>query len=116
MAAGDPAAKRPALSDEVGLTDELVERAWPHPRSERLALGRRLEQGFRSGTHGTSGGGHGRSMVARRRVWLAGRGDVPRSADQKGPIPVISTTTHNPIRKAIDDPPITTMRRRSRET
>ena len=38
-------AQRPALADEVLLADELLERPRSHPRGERLAARRRLEQG-----------------------------------------------------------------------
>ena len=46
VAAGDAAPERPALADEVLLADELVEVPRAHPRCERLALGRRLEEGL----------------------------------------------------------------------
>jgi hypothetical protein len=44
MAAGDRPAERSALADEVLLADELVEASRPHPRRERLALGRWVEE------------------------------------------------------------------------
>ena len=44
MAPGDAPAQRSALADEVLLSDELVERPRPHPRGERLAFGRWLEE------------------------------------------------------------------------
>ena len=49
MAAGDAAAERAALADEVFLADELLERSRPHPCGQRLTLGRWLEEGFGSG-------------------------------------------------------------------
>ena len=58
------AAERTALADEVLLADELVEVARAHPRGERLALGRRLEEGLGSGAGRPPGGWHG-PMVAR---------------------------------------------------
>jgi hypothetical protein len=62
MAAGDAAPKRAALSDEMLLADELVEAPRPHPRRERLLLGRWLEQrlGLGAGQSGRGApGGHG---------------------------------------------------------
>ena len=59
-----PAPERAALADEVLLADELVEVARAHPRGERLALGRWLEEGFGSGAGRSPGGWHG-PMVAR---------------------------------------------------
>ena len=44
VAAGDAAAQRSALADEVRLPDELLEVARAHPRGQRLALGRWLEE------------------------------------------------------------------------
>ena len=67
MAAGDAAAERAALADEVFLADELLERSRPHPGGKRLTLGRWLEEGFGSGARGTSCGWH-LAMVARRRA------------------------------------------------
>ena len=64
MAAGDAPAERPALADEVLLADELVEVARPHPRGERLPLGRRLEERLGSGA-GRSGGGRAARACAR---------------------------------------------------
>ena len=64
MAAGDRAAERTALADEVLLADELVERARAHPGGEGLALGRRPEQGFGPGAGDGAPGRHG-PMVAR---------------------------------------------------
>jgi hypothetical protein len=57
MAAGETAPQRPALTDEVVLADELVEAARSHPRGQRLALGRWLEQRLGTGAAcpGTSG-------------------------------------------------------------
>lgn len=57
MAPGEAAPERAAFADEVLLADELLERARPHPRRERLALGWRLEERFRSGTAGSGDGG-----------------------------------------------------------
>ncbi len=66
MAAGDAAAQRSALPDEVVLPHELLERARTHASGERLALRWGLEQGFGSCAPGTSSGRHG-AMVAPRR-------------------------------------------------
>ena len=71
MAAGDAAAERAALADEVVLADELVEVARAHPGGERLPLGRWLEEGLGSGAGRAPGGGMP-AMVAR------GRGRAPR--------------------------------------
>ena len=60
MAAGDGAAERAALADEVLLADELVERPRAHPRGERLALGRWPEQGLGAGAAGVRRVGMGR--------------------------------------------------------
>jgi hypothetical protein len=49
VAAGDAAPQRAALADEMFLPDKLLEVPWAHSRCERLALGRWLEQGFRTG-------------------------------------------------------------------
>ena len=49
------AAERARLADEMALPLELLEGPRPHPRGERLPLGRRLEQGFGSGSGDTSG-------------------------------------------------------------
>jgi hypothetical protein len=46
MAAIERSTERTALTDQVLLADELVERARPHPRRERLRSWRRLEQGL----------------------------------------------------------------------
>ena len=59
VAAGDAAAERPALADEVVLADELVEVARAHPRGERLALGRWLEERLGPGSGRAPGGRHG---------------------------------------------------------
>lgn len=66
MSAGDAAAQGPALTDQVGLADELVEVSGPHPRRERLALGRWPEQGLGTGARGIAPGGH-EPMVSPRR-------------------------------------------------
>ena len=63
MAAGDAAAQRSALADEVGLADELVEVARAHPGGQRLPLGRWLEERFGAGALGSSRGRHGAAMV-----------------------------------------------------
>ena len=44
MPAGDAPTERPALPDEMLLPNELAERSGAHPRGERLALGRGLEE------------------------------------------------------------------------
>ena len=64
------AAERPALADEVLLADELVEVARPHAGGERLALGRRLEQGFGSGARGMRRVGMGRWYGPRPISWI----------------------------------------------
>ena len=64
MAAGDAPAKRATLADQVLLPDELVERAWPHSRGQRLALGRWLEERLGSRADGASRTWHV-PMVAR---------------------------------------------------
>ena len=64
VAAGDGAAERSALTDEVRLADELVEVARAHARRERLPLGRGPEQGLGAGAACLGPGGHG-PMVAR---------------------------------------------------
>ena len=58
MAPGDAPPERSALTDEVLLAHELRERAWSHPRGERLALGRWLEEGFGTGAGLRPGGRH----------------------------------------------------------
>lgn len=55
MSAGDAAAERSALADEMLLADELVERPRPHPRRERLLLGRRLEERLGPGARWSAG-------------------------------------------------------------
>ena len=69
----DGAPQRPALADEVLLADELVERPRPHPRRERLALRRRLEQRFGSGALDRSVG-WASAEVYGRSVTRSGRG------------------------------------------
>ncbi len=64
VTARDRAAEGAALADEVGLADELVERARAHARGERLPLGRWSEQGFGTRARWCAPGGHG-PMVAR---------------------------------------------------
>ncbi len=49
VAARDRPSERPALTDEVLLADELIERSGAHPGRERLLLGRRLEQRLGAG-------------------------------------------------------------------
>src|SRR6185369_10100533 len=63
VATGDAPAKRATLSDEVLLTDELVEVPRTHPRRQWLPLGRWLEQrlGFRATRLGSCGR-HGPSL------------------------------------------------------
>ena len=62
-----PRRSGPRLADEVLLADELLERARSHPRGERLALGRWLEQGFGAGAadgaDGCGAWGHGRPRL-----------------------------------------------------
>ncbi len=59
MAAGGRAPERPVLADEVLLADELREVARPHPRRQRLLLGRRSEdRGLAVRTAGRSARGH----------------------------------------------------------
>ena len=67
MPAGDAPPERAALADEVLLADELVERPRTHPGRERLAFGRRLEQGLGSGADRTPRGWHVRDGSAGRR-------------------------------------------------
>ena len=67
MPAGDGAAQRTPLADEVLLAHELAEVARPHPRRERLPLGRGLEERLRPRAGRASGRStrwHG-PMVAR---------------------------------------------------
>src|SRR6476619_5323268 len=52
MTAGDRAAERAPLADEVLLSDELVEAPRPHARRERLSFGWWLEERFRPGASG----------------------------------------------------------------
>ncbi len=47
------AAQRSALTDEVLLTDELVEGPWPHPGGQRLPAGRRPEERVGPGAGGS---------------------------------------------------------------
>lgn len=75
MPAGDAAAKRAPLPDEVFLPDELGEGSRAHPCREGLPLGRRLEQAFGAGPAGAGGrrssAGHGpmvRAAAAALRV------------------------------------------------
>ena len=118
VAAGDAPAQGPALADEVVLADELVEAARPHPRGERLTLGRWLEEGLGTGTDRAPGSGHV-PMVAR---WACGTGlrrpAAEAALDQraKGPMPVAWITTHSTISRATIDPPIMAIRRTSRAT
>ena len=49
MAAGDAATERATLADEMLLAHELRQRPWPHPRGQRLPLGRWLEERLGSG-------------------------------------------------------------------
>ena len=58
MAAGDGAAQRSALAEQVLLADDLVECPRAHPGRERLAVGRRLEDGVGSSAAGAPDG-HG---------------------------------------------------------
>ena len=53
MATGDAPPERTALTDEVLLADELVERPRTHPRRQWLTLGRWLEEGLGSGADRT---------------------------------------------------------------
>ncbi len=63
MATGDAPAERATLADEMLLADELGEAPRAHPGSQRLALGRGLEEGLGTGAAGLrAGSGHG-SMV-----------------------------------------------------
>jgi hypothetical protein len=55
MSAGDAASERSALADEMLLADELIEGPWPHPRRERLLLGRRLEERLGPGAGWSAG-------------------------------------------------------------
>lgn len=50
MTSGDGLAQRAVFADQVFLTDELLERPWTHPGGQRLALGRRPEEGLGSGS------------------------------------------------------------------
>ena len=62
-------AQRAALSDEVSLADELLERSRAHPGGQRLALRRRSEEGFWTGSsEARTGptGGHDRQSTRRR--------------------------------------------------
>ena len=72
------AAERAAFADEVPLADELVERARSHPRGERLALGRWLEEGLGSGAAGVVGRRAWPAMVAWAAPASAVRGDLNR--------------------------------------
>ena len=111
VAAGDAPAKRPALADQVLLSDELVEVARAHPGGQRLALGRRLEQRLGPRADGASRAWHG-PMVARRNA-RAGWDQAVRT-DR---VPVdLGHDPQEPSRNAISDPPMITIRRTSRLT
>ncbi len=101
--AGDAAAERPALADEVGLPDELLEVARAHARGERLSLGRWLEERLGTGAPGP-GSRRGHARMVRRPTGAAGSdragahrvGDDPeddhdqdqRAADEGDPLDV----------------------------
>ncbi len=68
MTASDAAAERAALADEVVLANEFVQVARSHPRRERLALGRRLEERFWTGPGEPPGGWHGRMVPGGNRL------------------------------------------------
>ena len=53
----------PPVADEMLLPDELVQVARPHPRGQRLPLGRRLEEGLGLGAGQPARGWHD-AMVA----------------------------------------------------
>src|SRR6188508_1460212 len=66
MTAGDRAAQRAPLADEVLLADELGEAPWPHARRERLSLGRWLEERFGPGASGARSCGRHRGQSRTR--------------------------------------------------
>lgn len=66
MTSGDAPPKGSTLTDEVTLTDELIEVARAHPGSQWLAFGRGLEERLGARTDRTSGGRH-RAEVRRGR-------------------------------------------------
>jgi hypothetical protein len=58
VAARHAPAQRAALTHEVLLPDELLERAWAHAGRQRLPLGGRLEEGLGPRTLEPAGGWH----------------------------------------------------------
>ena len=66
MAACDRTAERTTVAHKVRLADELLERARAHAGGERLALGRRSEEGFGSGAGDGTPRGHQGTRVAVR--------------------------------------------------
>ena len=95
VTAGDGPAERAALADELLLADELVQVARAHPRGEGLALRRRPEQGFGTGTGDGAPRGHGRDGSA----GPATAGRVPAGRDQPiGMIFSLSMTIQRPNR------------------
>ena len=105
MAAGDAAAQRPALADEVLLPDELLEVARAHPGGQRLALGRWLEEGFGRGAAGLRRG------VGMRR-WYARPGVRAARLEREEVHPVDEDLEDGRI--AISKPPTMVIRRMSR--
>ena len=111
VAAGDAAPERAALADEVLLADELVEVARAHPGGERLALGRRLEEGLGSGAGRVAGRMAWPAMVARP------GGAARRPSAQIGPSPMTWATTHRSEQEQRSSaPPTSAIRRTSRAT
>jgi hypothetical protein len=95
----DGSPQRPLLSDQVLLALELLEAPRTHARGERLSLGRRLEQGFRTGA-GDASGGHagslGRARVAKVRAVKSGSSSEMQRAGRYGracPRSAITSTT-----------------------
>ena len=115
MATGDAPPQRTALADELLLAHELVQRPRPHPRGQRLGLGRWLEQRLWAGAGGTTGSGHDPPMVAR---WAAAtaRGSAADQLVPTGPAPVAWVRTQIAINRIRSEPPIKAIRRMSRMT
>jgi hypothetical protein len=109
VTASDAASERAAFADEMLLADELLERPRAHAGGQRLALGRWLEEGFGSGALGSLGGRHVRDGSAGQRP--------PRARTYwKMPSPVKATRAQPANSRAINEPPINTIRRTSRAT
>ena len=109
MAAGQAAAERPIVADEVFLADELLKVPRPHPGREGLPFRRGLEERLRTRA-GEPGRGpsrrHGRSL----------RGGPAAAGDQPGPTPTTFTRIHSAARIENIKAAVTMIRRTSRAT